>query len=103
MSAYFATHSLGVVSGTETPETTLFDTVREKVTNLQTPQSQSRLSEIDRKICDSLLHEIGVTGEGQTRERLHLAIYDGKLPHYYNGVPEETVDGDAPHGTLGGT
>ena len=95
VTAYFEQNPLSVVQGTGTPQATLFQTVGEQLTKLQAPDNRKRLRGIDHKICDSLLREMGSTSEGQTRERLHLAIYEGNLPHYYHGIPEPTAEPNA--------
>jgi hypothetical protein len=59
--------------------------VREQLTVLDEPWNRRWMKPIDLTVCDEILTEIGLNPEAQSRERLHLAIYGGKLPHYYHG------------------
>jgi hypothetical protein len=62
---------------------------------LSEPGNRGRLLSVDQKVCDALLREIDSTNAGQTRERLHLAIYGGKLPHCYEGKLEPVAGPEA--------
>ena len=80
---YFQEHRLSVVPRARISTNDLYQAVRDQILLLR-EQSKSKIQNADRPICDALLREMEASGV-QTRERLHLAIYGGVLPHYHQG------------------
>jgi hypothetical protein len=76
----------------------LFETIKEKLDDLERPQNRRRLRRIDLEICGKLRKEIDVRPQSPSRERLHLAIYEGNLPHY---LPEKKQFEDLGHDYAG--
>jgi len=98
LTGYFGARPNALVVSSGKPQETFYPAVEQCLRRLPKRPAMSLGDEAReyayQRIHDGLLGVIEQTGEEgpQTRERLHLAIYERQLPGYYKGKPKGKVD-----------
>jgi len=86
VSHYFQQNRLSTIRAVGPSQATLFPFVRENLAVLDQPWNRRWMNEVDLVVRDALIKEMDANPDHQTRERLHLAIYAGNLPHYVTAL-----------------
>lgn len=89
---YFGRHPLAVVSTPAAQQPRLYELVEKKLDSFRAAGNWMKFAPIDHKIFRALEEEINDHRDKNSRERLHLAIYDQELRHFYKGKAEESDD-----------